>query len=78
MGSATGTAAQSWPGDRCAVLPLVWLEVAHQKESLGHLSVQLGKRMDPFSEGRKPNSTDWVEPWDLLLFLDLVFEALDF
>lgn len=77
--SAAGAAAQRRPGDRCAVLPLVWLEVAHQRESLvGHLSVHLGKRMNPRSEGRKPDSTDGVEPWDLLLFLDLVSEALDF
>lgn len=67
------------PRDRCAALPLVWLEVAHQRESLvGHPSVHLGYRMNPRSEGRKPNSTDGVEPWDLLLFLDLVSEALDF
>lgn len=77
--SAAGTAAQRRPGDRCAALPLVWLEVARQRESLvGHLSVQLDQRMNPRAEGRKANSTDGVEPWNLLLLLDLVSEALDF
>lgn len=30
------------------------------------------------NEGRKPNSGDGVEAWDLLLLLDLVSEAADF
>lgn len=52
----------------------MWLELAHQRGSLG---LRLEVHVFP-GEGRKPRSSEGVEAGDLLLLLNLVSEALDF